>query len=854
MRTAFAATLLLPGLIQAAATGGDPAEFFETRVRPVLAKNCFACHTASKMGGLEFQSQETLLKGGKSGPAIVPGDPDKSLLIQAIRQTHERLKMPPSGKLADTEIAAIETWIRNGAIWPEGPKKPAGSTYSITPEQRAFWSFQPVRKPAPPEVRDSGWATTPIDRFVLHALEAKGLKPVAPADRRTLLRRVTFDLTGLPPTPEEVDAFLHDRSPDAFARVVDRLLASPQYGERWGRFWLDVARYSDDQLNSTQDAPRPNAFRYRDWVIKALNDDMPYNLFVKAQLAGDLMPDKARYEPGLAFYALSPEFQDDRVDATTRGFLGLTVACAQCHDHKFDPIPQKSYYALLGVFKNTKYHETPLAPPDVVREYDEQKARIEKQEKTIQEFLERQRVELSRILAYRTADYIREAAAADPKAETAQLGLDEETAERWRRYLKRTDLEHPFKPAADPDQFQQLALDILTEKKKIDDENFVRLGGSSERGTLSQANLLSLERDRYIVWRDLFEEKKGLFSYPDTTIARFLEGKWKEHLTSQEAKLELLKKDLPAQYPFLHTIRDVEKPADIHVYIRGNPQDKGEIAPRKFLAILSKGEPRPLTHGSGRLDLAEAIADPENPLTARVIVNRIWLHHFGRGLVGTPGNFGQLGERPTHPQLLDYLASRLVEQNWSLKALHREIVLSATYALSVDGSKENEAVDPDNHLLWRANRQRLDVEALRDSLLFAAGTLDLSVGGPAEPLDEKNHRRTVYGFVSRRKLDGLLSLFDFPNPNNLSEQRMTTNVPLQRLFFLNSPLIESQSEAFAARLKGSNEDRIRQAYRILYGRNPDAVETNLGKQFLAQGSWPEYAQTLLSSNEFLYVD
>ena len=349
----------LLGLVATLCHAADTDEFFETRVRPVLAKNCYACHTDSRMGGLRLDSGEAVRKGGKSGSPVIPGKPDESLLIQVIRQTGDR-KMPPGGKLKDEEIAAIAQWIKAGAAWPaNGPveTKASGTEYTIKPEQRSFWSFQPIRKPAVP-------AIGAIDYLIDARLDAQKLQRARPADRRILIRRATLDLTGLPPTPEEVDAFVADRAPDAFAKVVDRLLASPRYGERWGRYWLDVARYSDDKLNSTEDEPHPNAFRYRDWVIRAFNRDMPYNLFVKAQIAGDLLKsdDPLEYQPGLGFYALSPEMQDDRVDATSRGFLGLTVACAQCHNHKFDPIPQKDFYSLQGIFCEHRHElSVPLA-------------------------------------------------------------------------------------------------------------------------------------------------------------------------------------------------------------------------------------------------------------------------------------------------------------------------------------------------------------------------------------------------------------------------------------------------------------------------------------------------------------
>ena len=857
-----------------------PEEFFEQRVRPLLARNCFTCHTTTKLGGLEMKSREALLAGGNSGPAVTPGKPDESLLIRAVTHTHERLKMPPEGRLKDTEVADLKAWIRDGAAWPASSAPapaPKSSVYTITPEQRSFWAFQPVRKPAPPKTRDAKWGRSPIDQFILGALEEAGMKPPPPATKRTLLRRATFDLTGLPPSPEEVAAFLNDSSPDAFAKVVDRLLASPRYGERWGRYWLDVARYSDDKLDSTGEVPHPNAWRYRDWVIQAFNDDMPFDLFAKAQLAGDqLPPAKWDLRAGLGFHALRPEQQDDRIDATTRGFLGLTVACAQCHDHKFDPIPTKDYYSLQGVFDSTAYHELPLAAADVVERHEAHKKKIEAQEKALAEFLGSQGAQLAEILAAKTARYLMAARVSDSQPED----LDAETLNRWRAYLKAQPKDHPFLKPWDKlvaegateerlrqaaEEFQALALAAVKEKKEIEEKNLIRLGGSNERRDLANADLLSLERDRYFLWRDMFSNERvggparmesGLFYYRDKKIDRFLHGEWKTHAGSLRARIEELKKALPEKYPFLHVIQDSAKPADGRVAIRGERGNLGEVAPRRFLSILSKDEPPRFAQGSGRKELAEAIADPRNPLTPRVMANRVWQHHFGQGIVRTPSNFGRLGERPSHPELLDYLASRLVESGWSVKALHREILLSAVYAMSSAYSEKNYTADPDNRKLWRFPRQRLDVEAVRDAMLLVSGELDDTAGGPPIRLtEEKNRRRTVYGFVSRKKLDPLLAIFDFPNPNTTSEQRIVTHVPLQRLFFLNSAFVMARAEALARRLQGSTDaEKVHQAYRLLFGREPEAAELKLGLDYVRGGAWAEYAQALLGSNEFLFLN
>jgi Protein of unknown function (DUF1553)/Protein of unknown function (DUF1549)/Planctomycete cytochrome C len=876
----------------------DTGEFFETRVRPVLVKNCFACHTNSKMGGLQLDSREHLLQGGKDGPVVVPGDPEKSILIQAVRQTHERFKMPPAARLPEQAIDDLAAWVKSGAVWPDAPviQPPAAAAgeYVIRPDQRTFWSFQPVRKPAVPKVRNTSWARTDIDRFILARLEAKGLAPVRAADRRALIRRATFDLIGLPPTPEEVDAFVHDQFKDAFAKVVDRLLASPHYGERWGRHWLDYARYADEKF-TRGDSRYANSFRYRDWVMQAFNQDMPYDLFVKAQIAADLLPvgNRDKLLPGLGLYALTSQEQDDRVDVTTRTFLGLTVACARCHDHKYDPIPTKDFYSLEGIFKSTEYHEVPLAPANVVDAYQKIKKQIDQMKSDVNDFVSKQSTELANILVTRTSRYMVSAwramtnAVPDAKTAAEQDKLDQETLERWVKYLKKTEREHPFlkdwdevlkrggsieevKKAAD--SFQALVNSVMVEQRQIDDRNYVKLGGAAgakDTNKRQYTNLESLEIKKYYLWRDLASEpysreavkfEGGVYYYGPKQIDRWLSGAWKEQLNTLRADQAALEKSLPAQYPFLHAIADSDKPANMRIEIRGEEANLGDEAPRRFLQILCNGAPRLYTKGSGRLELAQAIASPDNPLTARVIVNRIWEFHFGQGIVRTPSNFGQLGDRPSHPELLDYLASRFVENHWSIKALHREIMLSAAYQLSTDQAEPNTTQDPDNRLFWRANMvQRLDIEALRDAILSVSGDLDLSVGGPAARLTDDYKRRTVYAFVSRNKLDPTLELFDFPNPNNTIEYRSVTVGPLQRLYFMNSGFIASQSQRLAKRLEGeggSDEARITRAYRLLYGRTPTASEIRLGLDFLRQTheAWPRYTQALLSSSEFSTVN
>jgi mono/diheme cytochrome c family protein len=873
----FAFGLLICGRLAAA----DAATQFEMQVRPLLAKNCWGCHTQSAMGGLRLDSRESILKGGKSGPAVVPKRPDDSLMIQAITHRHERLKMPPSGKLSDADIAILTDWVAQGAFWPEeaaGAAKPKTSEYQITPEQRAYWAFQPVKVTAPPQVANQAWDKTIIDRFIFSTLESKKIRPSHPADKRILIRRATFDLIGLPPTPEQVADFLNDQSPNAFANVVDRLLASPQYGERWGRRWLDVARYSDESLASTSGAARyPSSYRYRNWVIQAFNKDMPFNLFAKAQIAGDFMPsnDPNEYSVGLGFYALSPEMQDDRVDVTTRGFLGLTVACATCHDHKYDPIPTKDFYSLQGVFSGTVLNELPLAPKDIVDAWQGRDRKVKQQQQVIEDFYDAQRRQLSFFLASRTARYLLVVQGVEAKD-----GLDEETLERWRKYLEDPKKEHTYlnrwfelvakhasadELRAAAKEFQEIVLQVYEDKRQVDEKNRITLGRNPDKLGDPNTAIASLPREKYILNRDLFEKStrdaSEYFSFPDGVLAytpdkigRFLQGAWKDYIDDQQKILVGLKAELPAKYPFLQTIKDRDRSADIRISIRGDRNNLGDVAPRRFLAILSPEERKPFAKGSGREELADSIIDPKNPLTARVIVNRVWQGHFGRGIVATPSNFGIAGQRPSHPELLDDLTAAFVEHNWSLKWLHREIMLSATYQLSAVPDETATAKDPDNVYLSHANRQRLEIEPLRDSILFVSGLLDLTPGDAARPLDERNHKRTVYGFVSRRKMDGTLALFDFPNPNITSEGRLVTNVPLQRLFFMNSPFVSTAATALGKRFEGTPEARIQAMYQALYGRQPDAEELRDGVSFTSQDGWTSYGQVLLGSNEFYYID
>jgi hypothetical protein len=976
-----------------AQSASEKAEFFEARIRPVLTNNCYACHTNSKLGGLRVDSRVALLEGGNTGPAIVPGRPDESLLIKAVNQVDPKLKMPLGGaKLKDNQIADLRYWIQTmAAFWPTEDSAPAPavtakSTFTIRPEQRKFWSFQPIQKLPPPNVKNTAWPKGAIDRFILAKLEENHLAPVQPADKRTLIRRAYFDLIGLPPTPEQVDAFLSDNSPGAFATVVDRLLASPQYGERWTRHWLDVARYADGtghpdtrQVFLGYGMARDgyaNTWRYRDWVIQALNADMPYDQFVKAQIAADLMPakDRTKLLPALGFFGIGPWFtgddvvfvearaneRDDKIDALTKGFLGLTVACARCHNHKYDPISQKDYYALAGVFANSGFWEYNLAPEAEVEAYQAQRKKVKAAEDALEEYAQACALRVAETLSGQIPQYflgVRKAVLSGGKAELRALAeaesLDAEILGRWFQYLTATEKLHPYLKPWDvlmakgggteaearniAEGFRDLVLQVIPEKKAViaanhemlrnyrpdPNEATALLPGDLVQFELFQFKQLMVQKvmntNHFYVWLDVVQgeddqsyvKKDGILEYRGQALLPWLQSEEKARLDAMQAEVAALTKAMPPEYAYLMGLKDEARAKNIKLNIRGNAHAFGEEVPRGFPAILAQtdGDPLPFTNGSGRLELADAIV--RHPLAARVMVNRVWQHHFGRGIVETPSNFGMMGERPSHPELLDYLAAQFIESGWSLKAMHREIMLSSAYQLTYAHSEANSAVDPDNRLVWRANFRRLEIEALRDSGLFVAGVLDERVGGPPEELERANSkRRTIYGRASRSPY-GLLTLFDYPDPNITSEQREVTNVPLQGLYFLNSDLIQREADALLARLQpeGMGEpqpaERIQRAYRLLFQRPASPAEVERGIAFLSKAEalfhssaaeaqtvqapqaaaaqrrprarsaasgvgsepppvpllpagrmtpWQQYVQALLSSGEFYYVN
>jgi mono/diheme cytochrome c family protein/cytochrome c553 len=900
------------------ATNARPSDdLFETRIRPLLAANCYACHGERALAGLRLDSREGLMRGGETGPAVVPGKPEESPLIKAIQHAEGFPRMPRGrAKLPQTDIDAVVEWVRAGAIWPSaaesGPALVASHERAVTDAHRAYWAFRSLASPPPPAVNASAWPQRELDRFILARLEREGLRPVRPADKLTLLRRATLDLTGLPPTPEEVDAFLADASPDAFAKVVDRLLASPQYGEAWARMWLDVARFGEDDYRSLDPkgrgyAPYSHAYLYRDWVIRAFNDDLPYDQFVTAQLAADLYdgPERLRHLPALGFLGLGPWYYDngaveimraderhDRVDAVSRGFLGLTVGCARCHDHKYDPIPTKDYYALAGVFLNTEYHEYPLAPGAVVDDYRAKETELKRKRELFGEFTSTESRQLAEALAFQAAKYMQAAwqVKGEPKRDRLQViekeKLDYELFDRWLAFLDKRPVFYPFlkdwqamiarggtaKEAGTlAGDFQKLLLGLVIEQREVKKENDIirarALPSSKPKDPANLPNefktnddfcpgcgleLRSMTVERTALYNDVFRfnldpddapgkpPRPALLQFTGWALEQRLDPARRELIATLGKEVESIEKSLSTLMTYVHGVRDVEKPADLQVHLRGNPTRLGDTVPRGFLTVLGRQDRKTFSQGSGRLELARSIV--QQPLASRVIVNRIWKEHFGTGLVNTPSNFGVNGERPTHPELLDYLAHFFIGNGMSIKALHREIMLSATYQVSADQDTAAFAKDSGNRLYWRANRRRLSAEQIRDSVLLVAGALDLRVGGPSVPLTPLADRRTIYGRVSRYKLDEFLQLFDFPSPSQTSEQRFATNVPLQRLFFMNSDFMQQHAEKLAEKVAEEPDDpaRIRKVYRLIFGRSPTDAEIDAGREFLKSEALQQY--------------
>lgn len=804
-----------PASFSAEPSGADnpaAAEFFETRIRPVLVARCHECHgpDSDGEGNLRVDSLEALLKGGDLGPAVKPGDAAGSLLVRAVRHG-DVVEMPPKTKLLPREIADLTAWITAGANWPNSsaPTQPSATVEDesppLTDDDRNYWAFQPPTEPDMPAVKDTTWPRGPLDHFVLAGLEARGLAPAPPAGKRTLLRRVTFDLTGLPPTVEEMNAFLSDERPDALATVVDRLLASPRYGERWGRRWLDIARYADSN-GMDENMAMAHAWRYRDWVVAAFNRDLPYDQFIRDQLAGDLAPRAANLQTNAdrliatAFLVLGPKMLaeddpvkmemdiiDEQVDTIGRAFLGLSLGCARCHDHKFDPISMADYYSLAGIFKSTKSMEN------------------------------------YRVVAM------------------------------WSE-----------RPLGTADELQQLA--------ELD-----------RQIAAMQQEIKSLEAEI----PKLIEPRAGA-GLGDHLQALLVRNQKKYELALKQVSLKKLEEARPA-LPVTLAVAEREA-QNLRIHRRGSHLTLGREVPRQFPRILARENQQPLgSDTSGRLELADWLTQPDHPLTSRVMVNRIWQGHFGEGLVRSVDNFGRLGQGVDNQPLLDWLARRFVESGWSIKAMHRLIVLSSAYQMSTAHDAQSAAADPENRLLWRMNRRRLEAEEIRDSLLVASSRLDLSMGGSSmkyanhtyvtstassNDVNYQSFRRTVYLPVVRSSVYDVLSAFDFADPSTGNGKRPSTTVAPQALFMMNSSLMLAESRAMAESLLAIEVDdaaRVDHAYQRALNRPATNAEIERAAKFVTDyqadlaadnvdvsaakvRAWQALCRTILASNEFVYVD
>jgi mono/diheme cytochrome c family protein len=917
----------LAGLLQVGLVAAAPpeAEFFEKRVRPVLGEHCLACHGPKKQqAGLRLDSLQGLLKGADSGPVVIPGDAENSPLVHAIRQTGP-LKMPPKGKLKPEAIEALTAWVKMGVPWPESP-----AARQEAEAWKRHWAFQPVRPPPLPAVQKRDWPATPIDCFILAKLEEKGLAPSPRAEARTLIRRATFDLLGLPPTSEEVEEFVQEHAAQpqaAWEKLVDRLLASPHYGERWGRYWLDVARYADTKgYVLFEDANYPWAWTYRDYVIRAFNADLPYDQFILQQLAADqLFPVRSAELTAMGFLTAGGRFmnnqhdvRDDRIDVVTRGLLGLTVSCARCHDHKFDPIPTQDYYALYGVFANSVEPAMPplFEEPPQTEAYAAFEKEHQARQRKLDEFIRTKHAELTRSARQRVAEYLLAAHALRDQPTTEEFMLLADGGDlnptvllHWRLYLDRTRKRHDrvwavwHAFAALPEKefaakARELAADLLRQPDPGRPVNALLAGAVASRPPQTLAELARRYGEVLAavdkLWQDALKQAADQQAPPPAALADPLQEELRQVLYGpaapanlpldpldilpllpdrpSQAKLQELRKAVlewrtkgPGAPPRAMTLEDVPQPRAARVFLRGNPNHLGEAVPRQFLAVLAGPNRQPFQHGSGRLDLARAIARKDNPLTARVLVNRLWLHHFGQGLVRTPSDFGLRSAPPSHPELLDFLATYFTEGGWSIKKLHRLILLSAAYQQESLDRDDCRRLDPENLLLWKMNRRRLDFEALRDALLAVSGRLDRTVGGPPvkDILSAKGNRRTVYGFLDRLNLPGLYRTFDFPSPDTSSPQRAVTTVAPQALFLMNNPFVLDCARRLLQRPEVAAEQdtqrRVERLYQVVYGRAPNAAERDAAREYLEEAgatpkAWQSYAQALLLANEFVFLD
>ncbi|MDF1852244.1 MAG: PSD1 and planctomycete cytochrome C domain-containing protein [Verrucomicrobiales bacterium] len=881
----------------------DQAEFFEKKIRPLLAENCFRCHDATEKdvkGGLSMHSPSAFRRGGDHGERIiVSGKPEESLLIEAVRYQNRDLQMPPKSPLSESEIRDLETWIEMGAPDPRSEVEDdlRGPTGMDPEEGRNFWSFRPLQKSVvPPGVH-------PVDHFIQARLAEKSLKQTTPASKETWLRRATFDLTGLPPTPGEIEAFLADETPDAETRVVDRLLASPDYAVRWGRHWLDVARYADSN-GLDENLAFANAWRYRDYVISSFNEDKPFDQFLIEQIAGDLIenPDRdtlvatgflalgARVLAEPDREKLEMDVIDEQLDTMGKAFLGLTLGCARCHDHKFDPILQSDYFSLAAIFRNSRnFAESNTGAIKHWYEHDfsseEEKERLKPIDEAIAEAKKKARTHKNKVIGAlrgearsKAVDYLVASFEFDASATLATVSevagkydLHPRILYHARRHLDNSHGDKVFQTWWKyREKGDQSGMREFYEEKF---ETAVLAFSQLQKENSKAKTLPDPELEPY---RAALFDNSGLLAVPAKPEHAFSEIDLAEyHRLSEEARL--LETEAP-DYSSAMGIADGEKIEDtLPIHIRGNHLSPGEEVPRALPAVFGEKDVRFPSDASGRLELARWMADPSNPLTARVIVNRVWRWHFGQGLVSTTENFGVLGERPSHPELLDWMAGWFVENGWSIKKLNRLIMTSDTYRLSSDplpGIRSE--VDPENRLLSHFPVRRLEAEAIRDAILHVSGRLDRESGGKSIPLRNRqmvfNHtskdhtsydslRRTAFLPVVRNHLYDWLHLFDYPDPTMPTGNRASTVIAPQALLLMNSPLMTDSSAAFASRILGaaeSTEERVDLAWQLAFGRLPAAGERDLAIEFLAEApdsphQWNLFCQSLLASNQFVYL-
>lgn len=962
----------------ATAPGSKDVEFFEKHVRPVLVSRCYECHSAAKKikGGLALDSKQATLKGGESGAAVVPGDLEKSKLIEAIRYGNRDLQMPPKGQMPAAEIKALEEWVLRGA--PDPREDAAVVMHTSTPrvidiaEGRRFWSFSPVTDPPVPKTHQPQWMKTPVDAFVLARMEEQGLTPAPPAEKRTLIRRATFDLTGLPPTPEEIDAFLADTSADAFRRVVDRLLESPAYGERWGRHWLDVARFADSN-GMDENVTLGHAWRYRDYVVRAFNNDKPYDQFVIEQIAGDLLPleagqakldaltatgflnlgGKVLAEPDVR--KLEMDIIDEQIDTLGKAFLGMTFGCVRCHDHKFDPIRQDDYYAMAAIFRGTRslsaekmgaikfWYEHSLATPEQLEAKKNHEARVTAQRSAVTSFTTKARADLKSELQSKAPDYLAAAALLDAAPAfddveklAAERGLRARYLLTCRQYLAK-NTEHPvfarwraLAAARNAGEVKTHYAKLFTEASKAaatakaaakdtpapkPEPKTTAKAKAKAKAPAPPAYVIA---DPALAAADAaLNDIAGFLAIPDKNEDAFDAATFAkiDEMNDELMKLESETPDPPAIMGV--TEGDVSRTLPIH--IRGSYLTLGKEVERGFPEVMRASFTRPVLPAkqSGRLELARWLASGEHPLTARVMVNRVWRWHFGKGIVATTDNFGTLGDKPSHPELLDWLAHYFVAQGWSVKDLHRLIMRSAVYQQSTSPAapdtqlaeaaprppavivnergtfpaapahtqppaRDPRLIDPENRLLSHFNIQRLEAEEIRDAMLATAGTLDKTIGGKTVPLRNRefvfNHtskdhtnyespRRALYLPIIRNHLYDMLEQFDYPDPTMPTGSRNSTVVAPQALIMLNSPVAMDSSTALARRLLAEcpqgDQRRIDRLYELLYARPPAAAETARAIRFIDQFAAENanertralglLCQTCMAANEFMYL-